>query len=70
MKTTESRFQVFKQFLADYYGASLVRADGERLISPELWQDWPTLQAAIDNQAYAIFRSERSDYYAKALGLL
>ena len=65
----KTRLDVFEEFLADYYGASLVRANGERLISPELWQDWPTLQAAIDNQAYAIFRSERADYYATALGL-
>lgn len=65
----KTRFQIFAQFLREHYDASLVRGDGETLHSPELWQTWPTLQAAIDNQFYAITRADRAAYFVSALGL-
>jgi hypothetical protein len=65
----KTRFEIFAQFLREHYDASLVRGEGETLHSPELWQSWPSLQAAIDNQSFAICRADRAKYFFAALGL-
>jgi len=65
---TNPRLKAFREFMADWYGVSVIVTDTGRILSPGLWQEWGSLQAAIDNQAYAIHKAPKS--YAKRLGLL
>lgn len=68
MKTANKRLKAFREFMTDWYGVSITVTDTGRILAPSLWQEWRDLQAAIDNQAHAIFRAHKS--YAQRMGLL